>query len=386
MLSNQKGVVMRVTGKKTVVYTAKGDFIQITTPTQNLLVGQTIEFCIKSRPFFTINALFKYATTAAVLFLILTLGLMYPLLWPLGGAVASVELNINNGISLQLNKEGKVTNVHNAGVELNSADDGLPLKGLDVYQAVKLIVEDAALKGDFGHEQSVVMVSVVSVVRSGADAVDSDKLRGVVHEELLKQNANGVVMVGKLSRESGSKAQSLGMTANNYLVYERCQQDGLDVQADVFRGRNVQEAMVEVNVSLPKLFPGEYLEVTRQDGIKTEEKEVKEVKEEVIVYTGQQVQEQIPERVVKESRRLQPGSRSSTQRGNEDQVRVYNKYEEQDNGVRTVTGQGWPLGSTTKNQERKLNYLSQSVEMGRDTDDYNHLENKKEQELDAPLI
>jgi len=241
---NQKGVVMRVTGKKTVVYTTKGDFIQINTPAPNPLVGQTIDFCIKSRPVFTMNALFKYATTAAVLFLVLALGLMYPLLWPLGGAVASVELNINDGISLQLNKDGKVTNVHNAGVELDSTADGLPLKGMDVYQAVKMIVEDAGLKGDFGHEQSIVMVSVVPVVKSGADAVDSDKLRGVVHEELLKQNANGVVMVGELSRETGSKAQNLGMTANNYLVYERCQRDGLDVQADVLMCRQMFFASV----------------------------------------------------------------------------------------------------------------------------------------------
>ncbi len=317
-MSNQKGVVMRVMGKKTVVYTSEGDFIQINTPAQNPLVGQTIECNSKPRAFFTTNALNKYATTAAVLFLVLALGLMYPLLWPLGGAVASVELNINNGINLQLNKEGKVTNVHNAGVELYNTADGLPLKGMDVYLAVQLILEDAALKGDFGHEQSVVMVSVVPVVRNGADAVDSDKLRSVVHEELLKQNTNGAVMVGKLSRESGSKAQSLGMTANNYLVYERCQRDGLDVQADAFRGRSVLEAMVAVNVSLPKLFPGEYLEVTRQDSIKTKENEVKE---EIIVYTGQQVQEQMLEQMVTESRRFEPGSRSSTLRVIDDRVR-----------------------------------------------------------------
>jgi len=211
-----------------------------------------------------------------------------------------------------------------------------------------MIVEDAALKGDFGHEQSVVMVSVVPVVKSGVDAVDSDKLRGVVHEELLRHNANGVVMVGKLSKESGGKAQSLGMTANSYLVYERCRRDGLDVQADVFRGRNVQDAMVEVNVSLPNLFPGEYLEVTRQDGIKTGEKEVQE---EVIVYTGQQMQEQIPERVVTESRRLQPGSRSSILRGNEAQMREY-AFEEPDQGVGTVTGKIRPAGSTTEDPKR----------------------------------
>jgi len=340
-LINQKGVVMRVTGKKTVVYTTEGDFIQITTPAQNPLVGQTICFCIKSRPYFKMNALFNYAATAAVLFLVLALGLMYPLLWPPGGAVASVEININDGISLQLNKDGKVTDANNAGVEINSTDDGLPLKGMDVYQAVKLIVEDAGLKGDFGHEQSIVMVSVVPVIKSGVDAVDSDKLRDVVHEELLKQNTNSVVMVGELSREAGSKAQNLGMTANNYLVYERCQRDGLDVQADVFRGRNVREALVEFNVSLPKLFPGEYLEITRQDSIKTEEKE------EVIVYTGQQVQEQIPERVVTESRRLQPGSRSSILRFNEGQVRV-SKYEEPEKQ------KSWFIGSSTNNQEGKL--------------------------------
>lgn len=311
-MSSLKGVVMRVTGKNTVVYTEQGDFINIRTPVHLPAVGQVIDVPAQPRRFFKSGAFLKYATIAATLFIVLTLGLIHPLVWPLGGAVASVELNINNGVRLQVDKAGKVTSVHSTVPESNDPVEELPLKGLDVYQAVKLIVEDAGTKGNFGHEQSVVMVSVVPVDEDGADVVDPDKLRGVVHDEMLRQEATGMVMVDKSSREVGSKARELGMTVNSYLVYERCRQDGLEVQAEVFRGRNVNEAMVEANVSLNKLFPGQYVEVKGRES----KSEVKEI----IVHSGSHMQE--PGEEAAELRRHQPGSRNTAWRLDGLQVRV----------------------------------------------------------------
>ena len=296
---------MRVNGKKTIVYTKTGNFIKIDTPAPAPVIGQTVEISERRRGLFKYGSLLKYVSTAAALFIILTLGLIHPLVWTQDGAVAAVEMNINNGLSLQVDKNGKVTEVRSVWPEKDSAVDELPLKGMDVYQAVKLVVEDAGENGDFSHEQSVVMVSVVPASKKNSEIVDHKKMRGVVHDELVRQGASSIVMVAKPSWEDGSKAKKMGMTVNNYLVYERCRKGGLDVKEDVFRGRNVREAINESNVSLVKLFPEETLEVKGQR---------KGHQKEVIVYS-----QPVPESDIKgeesQPRRVQPGSRGGSSRG-----------------------------------------------------------------------
>lgn len=263
-MKKAKGVVMRISGNKTVIYTNEGDFLEIPTPKKKPLVGQAIEVDLAPRRTFSKSSLLKYAVTAAALVLVLALGLFNPLFGP-RVAVAAVELDINQGVELLVNKEGKIVKVHDTGQDSNKFIEGLELKGLDIYEAVQLILKNGGTKGVLGKEQNLVMVSVVPMDGRGAKVVDPKKLRGVVREEMLNQNIYGVVMVGQVNEETKRKAKSLGMTVNNYLVYERCRQDGLDIKADVFRGGDVQAALAKADVPLPKLFPEEYFEVKEQD-------------------------------------------------------------------------------------------------------------------------
>ena len=116
-----------------------------------------------------------------------------------------------------------------------------------------------------GKEENVIMVSVVPMGSGEGDAVNPEKLKGIVKEEMVRQNASDVILVNRVNDETIQNAQNLGMSLNNYLIYERCLQNGLDVRADVFRKGDVRGLIAKTNVSLPELFPKECMEVNTQE-------------------------------------------------------------------------------------------------------------------------
>lgn len=136
---------MRTSPKVTGIFTEEGDFIEIPTPKEPPVVGQTIEVSLNPRRLFVFrNSVLKYASVAAVLFLVLSISAFY--LFIPNMAVASVSLDINKGVEILINKDGKVIKVQdvNGGP---SIVEGLSIKGLDVYQAVDLIIGNAHHKG-----------------------------------------------------------------------------------------------------------------------------------------------------------------------------------------------------------------------------------------------
>jgi len=259
-----KGVVMRVSGSKTVVYTREGDFLEIPTPKDRPPVGRTIEVTLPSQRPWLKHFLLKYAAAAAVLILAVVMGVVNPLLGP-GAAVASVALDINYGVELLVNKEGKVIKARDVSKESDYMVDGPGLKGQDIYQAVELIMDDAGKKGVWGKDENLVLVSVVPLNKRGVNVVDEARLRSVVREEMISKNIYGVVMVSQADKETKQRAENLGISVNSYMVYERCQQDGLNVQADIFRGGDIQKALAGANTSVTGLFPEKSFEVRKQD-------------------------------------------------------------------------------------------------------------------------
>ncbi|HBW36498.1 anti-sigma factor domain-containing protein [Desulfosporosinus sp. BICA1-9] len=261
-MEKTKGIVMRTSPKLTVIFTEKGDFLEIATPKEPPKVGQTIEVIIKPQriPSFH-NSWLKYSTAAAVLLIVLSITSF--LLFIPNMAVASVALDINKGIELLVNNQGKVIKVRdvNGG---SSIVEGMSFKGLNVYQAVDLIVENANNKGMLNETQNLILANVVPVNRWGNQLIDSEILRNSIRDEMIRRNLSGSVVVGQTTQKIQQEAQQQGMTVNSYLIYDRCEEKGIAVQPDTLRN-DVQKALVDANVSVASLFPEESLEVRAQN-------------------------------------------------------------------------------------------------------------------------
>lgn len=66
--------------------------------------------------------------------------------------------------------------------------EGLSLKGMDIYQAVGLILKNAENKGILNPTDSLILATVIPLTEKGAQAVSLEKLRTTVSEEMLRQN------------------------------------------------------------------------------------------------------------------------------------------------------------------------------------------------------
>ena len=258
-MEKTKGIVMRTSTKVTVIFTQKGDYIEIPTPKEPPLVGQMIEFVKPQRLSLSHNSWLKYSTVAAVLLLVLSISTFY--LFIPNMAVASVALDINKGIELLINKDGKVINVRdvNGG---SSIVEGLSVKGLDVYQAVNLIVDKAKNKGTLYETKNLVLVSVVPMNKWGNQLINTGKLRNAIRDEMIRRNQSGSVFVGQTNQKIQQEAKQRGMTINSYLIYARCIEKGITIQPDTLRN-DVQKALSDANVNLSSLFPEESLEVNK---------------------------------------------------------------------------------------------------------------------------
>ena len=262
-MKKTKGLVMRTSPKVTGIFTEEGDFIEIPTPKEPPVVGQTIEVNITPRRLFVFNnSILKYASVAAVLFLVLSISVFY--LFIPNMAVASVALDVNKGVELLINRDGKVIKIHdvNGG---SSIVEGLSIEGLDVYQAVDIILENANQKGTFNESHNLILASVVPVNMWGTHLIDTEKLRTSIRNEMTRRNMSGSVFVNQTNQKIQQEAKQHGMTVNSYLIYDRCEEKGIDVQLDSLRN-DAQKALADAKVSVATLFPEESFEVGAHDG------------------------------------------------------------------------------------------------------------------------
>ena len=262
-MNKTKGLVMRTSRKVTAIFTEKGDFLEIPTPKEPPVIGQTIEVNLNPRRIIVFNnSILKYTSVAAVLFLALSISVFFLLIPNM--AVASVALDINKGVELLINKEGKIIKVKdvNGG---SSIAEGLSIEGLDVYRAVNLILEEANQRGTFNETHNLILASIVPVNKWGTHIMDTEKLRTSIRDEMTRRNMSGSVVVSQANEKIQQEAKQQGMTVNSYLIYDRCEEKGITIQPDTLRN-DAQKALVDAKVSVSTLFPEESFEVRSQDG------------------------------------------------------------------------------------------------------------------------
>lgn len=246
--------------------------MEIPTPGEKHPVGQVLDVSVPSG-FFCTRPFFKYAAVAAALAVVLLLGIAYPLAGP-EKAVASVALEINSGIELMINRESKVIQVRSAGEGTDLNLNNLDLGGLDVYEAIELILENARTRGVFGDSQILILASVVLRDEEAGEVVNLDKLRCVIYEDMAGGKVPGLIIVSEADEAKKQQAESHQMTLNSYLVYERCRLCNLDVQAELFREGGAARALEVCRVNLPCLFPGETIELKQgEPDLRSEEAE-----------------------------------------------------------------------------------------------------------------
>ena len=270
-MEKTKGIVMRTSKKATAIYTEKGDFIEVPTPKEVPQVGDMIEVEIKRRRLLLHSqSWLKYATSAAVLFLALSLATFNLLALP-NMAVASVSLDINRGIELLVNKNGEVIKIRDidGGAYMY---EGLSLTDQDTYQAIKLIIDNAVKTGDLKESENLIFVRIVPLSKWIENNLDHEKLKNSIQSEMTRLNISGNLIVGESSEEIRKEALKHEMSVNDHIMYERFQENGINMQSETLRNVDTHQVLSEAKVNVTDLFPGECTEI--RSSVKSSRNEV----------------------------------------------------------------------------------------------------------------
>lgn len=259
-MEKTKGIVMQTSKKVTAIYTEKGDFIEVPTPKEVPRVGDIIEVDIKRqrRPLHSQSWL-KYTASAAVFLLVLALATFNLFALP-NMAVASVSLDMNKGIEILVNKDGKVIEIRDVNGGANMVE-GLSLTGQDPYQAINLIIENAVKLGELEESENLIFVRIVPLSKWFENNLNDETLKSSIEAEMSRLNLAGNLIVGESNEEVRKEALEHGMSVNDHIMYERFQENGIIIQPEALRDSDPKQVLSDTHMNVRDLFPGECTEI-----------------------------------------------------------------------------------------------------------------------------
>ena len=126
-MNKAKGIVMKTSKRVTILYTERGDYLEIKTPKATPVLGQVIEVDLPVRKPLSQRFL-KLGSIAAILILTLCLG-VFNIVSGANTAVAAVVMDINNSKELFVNRDAKVIKVIDLTQGTQASPSDLQLQG-----------------------------------------------------------------------------------------------------------------------------------------------------------------------------------------------------------------------------------------------------------------
>ncbi|KLU67632.1 hypothetical protein DEAC_c00260 [Desulfosporosinus acididurans] len=267
-MKEARGIVMKTSKKKTILYTEGGDYLEIPTPKTPPMLGQVIEMDLPIHKA-SGQKFIKLASIAAVLLLVVGLG-VFNIASNANTAVAAVVMDTNNSKELLVNRDAKVLKVVDLAHGTQASSSEVQLQGKDIYTSVNLIMASANSQGVFKQGKNLIMASVIPLDSRQSDIVNQVKLRDSMGQYMLANNISGALMVTKTDENTQKTAQSLGMSVNHYLVYKRLRDQGFMVNQSNSSYNDTSHMLAESSTTLNSLFPQESMTIMPHKGTNQE--------------------------------------------------------------------------------------------------------------------
>jgi len=250
--------------KVMVVLTEDRQFRRLPLPDVVPPLGATIVVSLPAEKSFISSLLkTKWLAAAAVLLLVLATGMLSTMgVTPVS---AYVTLDMKPSLQLSVDDRGKITEV----TALNEAGEALleelDLKNIDIYLAVKEIVQNAGQAGYFdGQKNNVVMAGITKAGDSSSYQIDEAKLRTIIHDELSAKHYPGYVVVNVADREQWQNAKQSGYSVNQVIMSEKAREHGVSIDPQEVKDQGLMRVTEEYQAAIPQWFGKNSCEVTWQ--------------------------------------------------------------------------------------------------------------------------
>lgn len=266
---NTKALVIKVDTESgtMVVFTEDRQFKQLPLPAWSLGSGTTIEIGDPSTEKWTKKFFRKksvWAASVAAILLIISVSLFYKT--GVSAAATFVNLDMKSSVQLVVDQNGVVQEVLALNSEGNKLmTHNLNLKNLDLYTAVQQIVKKSMELGYFSRSAENLVMTNITTGKDLMTVVDEKQLRTVINQELSFQHYPGYVVVNQSNLRQWENAQKLGYTINQFMIFERGAEKGIQVNQEDLKKENIPDFIKKSHMSVPSLFPESSSKITWEE-------------------------------------------------------------------------------------------------------------------------
>lgn len=247
-MAEVKGMLMEAKGKKGIVMTKDGQFVQVRLSGGPVALGEEISAKVWQQ-----TNWFKYGFIAAA-FLLLFMLPGYHLLNK--QAIAYVALDINPSIELAVDKNINIIKAQGLNDEGSQVVSRTDVSGMNLYEGLPVLVQQAIRDGYLAEEQdNVVLTTITTVKDQPTSQISKHKVEVAIKEPIKElQNISASVVIEESDMDNRDGAQRVGLSTGKYLLYQAAQEQGCKVTLEEVKNQNIQQLISKLPPGQQKKF------------------------------------------------------------------------------------------------------------------------------------
>ncbi|OPY57286.1 MAG: Anti-sigma-I factor RsgI [Pelotomaculum sp. PtaU1.Bin035] len=243
------GMVVKTIGNSCILLTNEGEYKKVPLPVDGeIRVGQIIVQEGRKKRF----TFLRYFTVAACLLLIILTGQLY--LGRTQPAAAFVTIDINPSIELAVLSDKKVASARGLNSDGVAILEEVKVKGLDLHEAVELIVAQAVADQFLNIKEDNVILVTLTTDNNGKPVVDLESIYESIKSPVELNGLDTEVIIEPVETAVRQEAEKAGISTGRYLLLQKTAKRGIDVCAGEINAMSLEKFEKDKKISVAELL------------------------------------------------------------------------------------------------------------------------------------
>jgi len=243
------GMVVKIIGDSCILLTSEGEYLKVPLPVNGVTrVGQMITHVEKKKSF----PYLRYFAVAASLLLIVLVGQLY--LGRMQPAAAFVTIDINPSIELAVSADRRVASARGLNSDGVMILEEVKVKGLDLHEAVKLIVAQAVTDQFLAPKEDNIILVTLTTNSDGESLVDLESIYESVKSPVELNGLETEVIIEPVDTAVRQEAEKAGISTGRYLLLQKTAEKGVTFNAGEINAMGLGKLQKEKKISIIELL------------------------------------------------------------------------------------------------------------------------------------